>query len=80
MPRRRYCIRFTLWAREWAMPLRARATMHAQSDAGVPFEHTAEMLWADGSSATYFCSFLAQVCVRVCACAGGCTYMYIRTT
>lgn len=63
-----YCIRFTLWAREWAMPLRARATMHAQSDAGVPFELTAEMLWPDGSSATFFCSFLAQ-CTQFAAIA-----------
>ena len=60
-PSPRYCLRFTLWAKEWELPVKARGTMLAQSEGGVPFEFSGEMVFRDGTSASFFCSFQAQV-------------------
>ncbi len=58
-----YCIRFTLWAAGRRLPTKVSArTITAlkggDSDGEVPGEFSAEMQFADGFSASFFCSFL----------------------
>ncbi|MGB7346996.1 MAG: Gfo/Idh/MocA family oxidoreductase [Pirellulaceae bacterium] len=60
-----YCIRFTLWAAGRRVPTRVSArTITAlkggDSDGEVPGEFSAEMQYADGFSASFFCSFLTS--------------------
>ncbi len=62
-----YCIRFTLWATGWRMPERVAArTLTAieggDSDGIVPGEFSAELFFADGISAGFYCSFLTSNC------------------
>ncbi|QDT12011.1 Gfo/Idh/MocA family protein [Planctomycetes bacterium K23_9] len=60
-----YCIRFTLWAAGLRVPTKISArTISAikggDSDGEVPGEFSAEMQFADGFSASFFCSFLTS--------------------
>jgi predicted dehydrogenase len=58
-----YCIRFTLWAAARRLPkqVRARTISHLRgkaSEGEVPGEFSAELQFADGLSAAFYCSFL----------------------
>jgi predicted dehydrogenase len=60
-----YCIRFSLWAMGWQMPIQVSGRILAQSQTpGNPLpvlsEFSGELLFPDGASAGFFCSFLAQ--------------------
>jgi predicted dehydrogenase len=60
-----YCIRFALWAMNWQMPQRVSGRLlsehrHTGSTTPVPTEFSAELLFADGVSAGFYCSFLAE--------------------
>jgi predicted dehydrogenase len=60
-----YCVRFSLWALKYHMPLRVSAHFHAEAPQdegahGVPTEMSAEMIFPDGVSAAFHCSFLAE--------------------
>lgn len=60
-----YCLRFALWAKKWELPrevtgriLTARG--NRLSPATAPTDFSAELIFADGSSLGFFCSFRAQ--------------------
>ncbi len=60
-----YCIRFTLWAMDDRLPEEVSArTLTAieggESDGAVPAEFSAELRFADGISAAFYCSFLTS--------------------
>ncbi len=60
-----YCIRFALWTMNWQMPERVTATILAErgrsdSAAPVPIEFSAEMFFAGGVSANFYCSFMTH--------------------
>lgn len=60
-----YCIRFTLWAAGLVMPTHVRARtitpLCGKESAGeVPGEFSAELQFADGLSAAFYCSFLTS--------------------
>ena len=59
-PPNRYNIRFTLVMKDWLLPVKARGTMLAQTPEGVPLEMSGELLYEDGTSAAFFCSFLVH--------------------
>ncbi len=57
-----YTIRFALWAMNYEMPTEVTARMltaarHSQGPDEVPFEVSAEMVFASGVSAAFYCSF-----------------------
>jgi len=57
-----YCLRFSLWAMNWKLPVRARGVFHTSHGAisardGVPMEFSGEIEYADGASCGFFCSF-----------------------
>lgn len=59
-----YCIRFTLWALNYQLPLQVTGRIHADvqqhSDApSVPQEFSATLTFAGGVSASFYCSFTA---------------------
>jgi predicted dehydrogenase len=59
-----YSIRYTLWALQWQMPLEASGRILAQSQAingrtSAPTEFTAELTFAEGITAGFYCSFHA---------------------
>jgi predicted dehydrogenase len=61
-----YCIRLILWTMNWQMPLEVTgragyACGDGRGDAAVPTEFTGEMIFADGASAGFFCSFLSPL-------------------
>jgi predicted dehydrogenase len=53
-----YNIRFSLWALNWQMPREVSAKMLAQTDAGVPTDFSAELIFDGGISASLYCSFI----------------------
>ena len=60
-----YCIRFALWAKNWELPrdasgriLSARANRLSAGTA--PTDFSGELVFADGSSLGFYCSFRAQ--------------------
>lgn len=59
-----YNVRFFLWAMQYKMPRRVSGRLLAsqpQGDSrGVPMEFTGELFWDDDTSASFFCSFLAE--------------------
>ena len=60
-----YNIRLSLWAMDWRLPLRVTGRLHSEmrgegSPAPVPAEFSGEMLYEDGVSASFYCSFLAE--------------------
>jgi predicted dehydrogenase len=61
-----YNIRFTLWVMDWKLPQRVAGHMLAEhrrpdSPAAVPTDFTAELFFADGVSASFYCSFLSEI-------------------
>jgi predicted dehydrogenase len=61
-----YCIRFSLWAMGWQMPVEVTGRMLVQrgrpgKNERVPSEFSGELLYANGVSAAFFCSFIAQI-------------------
>lgn len=57
-----YCIRMTLWTMKYEMPSIVRARMIRESgepgsDNSVPISLSAEMVFASGVTATFYCSF-----------------------
>jgi len=59
-----YNIRFTLWAMNYAMPVRASGRMLSETKPGapdsVPLEFSGELWFEDGVSASFYCSFLTE--------------------
>jgi predicted dehydrogenase len=53
-----YSIRFFLWTLNWQLPHTVTAKILAQSASGAPTEFSAELFFADGVSAEFYCSFL----------------------
>jgi predicted dehydrogenase len=58
-----YCIRFALWAMNWQMPREVSGrilseTSSDRSQGAVPFDFSAELLFDDGVSSGFYCSFL----------------------
>jgi predicted dehydrogenase len=61
-----YNIRFTLWAMNWELPARVAGHLLAEyrrpgDSSAVPTDFSAELFFADGVSASFYCSFLAQL-------------------
>jgi predicted dehydrogenase len=61
-----YNIRFTLWAMNWALPAKVTGRILAEhhrpdSPAAVPTEFSAELLYADGVTAGFYCSYLTEI-------------------
>jgi len=61
-----YNIRFTLWAMNWVLPAKLSGRILAEhrrpdSPAAVPTEFSAELFYADGVSASFYCSYLAEI-------------------
>lgn len=59
-----YCLRFTLWAMGYATPTHITGRLHAltQGDADsppVPLEFSGTLTFAEGASASFYCSFTA---------------------
>ena len=59
-----YCIRFLLWANHWQIPTqltgRCLTSMRGEkSETEVPAEFSAELLFAGGSTGSFYCSFIA---------------------
>lgn len=54
-----YCLRFTLWACEWAEPVRVSGRVRQATADGVPLEFSGALDFADGASASFHCSFTA---------------------
>lgn len=60
-----YCIRFALWAMNWKMPREVRGQIlserRAQKNlAAVPTDFSAELIFDEKTSASFYCSFIAQ--------------------
>lgn len=60
-----YCIRFMLWAMNWQMPVSVHGRLLAargrsDSPAVVPVECSAELLFPDGVSGGFYCSFQTE--------------------
>jgi len=61
-----YNIRFTLWAMNWELPAKVTGRILAEhrrpdSPAAVPTEFSAELFYAGGVSASFYCSYLAEI-------------------
>lgn len=57
-----YCIRSILWAADFELPKSVVASPDAVlNDAGVLFSCSAALLWQDGKTAAFHCSFLAAL-------------------
>ena len=61
-----YMIRFALWAMNWALPTKVVGHIlgefrHPDSPAAVPTDFSAELFFANGVSAGFYCSFTAQI-------------------
>jgi len=59
-----YCLRFSLWAMNWQLPHTVTGRILSQSAAlsgrlPAPTEFSGELIFADGVSAGFYCSFLA---------------------
>ncbi len=59
-----YCLRFTLWAMKYAVPTHVTGRIHAETRQGadtprVPLEFSGTLTFADGASASFYCSFTA---------------------
>lgn len=60
-----YCIRFALWSLGFRLPNSVTARIHTDrkrddSPAAVPLEFSAEMIFDDGVSAGFYCSFITH--------------------
>lgn len=54
-----YCLRFTLWACDWAEPEQVCGRVHQATADGVPLEFSGSLVFAGGVSASFHCSFTA---------------------
>jgi predicted dehydrogenase len=54
-----YCLRLSLWAMDWQMPRSVSGRLLAST--AVPTEFSGELFFADGISASFFCSFLTGI-------------------
>lgn len=57
-----YCLRFTLWAMNYATPVQVTGRIHAETrqtadSPPVPLEFSGTLAFADGASASFYCSF-----------------------
>jgi predicted dehydrogenase len=60
-----YCIRFALWAMNWRLPREVTGRILSQranrlSPSAVPADFSGELIFADGPSLGFYCSFRAQ--------------------
>jgi predicted dehydrogenase len=60
-----YCIRFTLWAMHWRLPREVTGRILLQngsshSPAHVPVDFSAELIFDEKTSASFYCSFIAE--------------------
>ncbi|MFM2082690.1 MAG: Glucose--fructose oxidoreductase precursor [Verrucomicrobiota bacterium] len=60
-----YSIRFALWAMQWQMPTSVTAKIisargNALSPAAAPTDFSAELIFAGGASASFYCSFVVE--------------------
>ncbi|MGA2029509.1 MAG: Gfo/Idh/MocA family oxidoreductase [Verrucomicrobiota bacterium] len=60
-----YCIRFTLWAMNWRLPREVTGRIlfqsgSARSPAQVPMDFSAELIFDEKTSASFYCSFIAE--------------------
>ena len=60
-----YCVRFALWAMRWQMPERVGGNIMSEFQAHngsppVPSDFSGELIFADGVSSGFYCSFLAE--------------------
>jgi len=60
-----YCIRVALWTMKWKLPKRVTGHVlsefkHSGSQAPVPTEFSAELLFEGGASSSFYCSFLTE--------------------
>jgi predicted dehydrogenase len=60
-----YCIRFSLWAMNWEMPVETIGRVLSRSKAdnengSVLTEFSGELLFKSGESASFYCSFIAE--------------------
>jgi predicted dehydrogenase len=53
-----YNIRFALWTMQWQMPRTITARILAHTPEGVPTDFSAELIFAGGVSAGFYCSFI----------------------
>jgi predicted dehydrogenase len=53
-----YCIRLSLWTLNWQMPSQVSGRLLGSGTGGVPTEFSAELQFADGVSAGFYCSFV----------------------
>jgi predicted dehydrogenase len=61
-----YNIRFALWVMNWELPVRVSGHIlaehrRADSPVAVPTDFSAELFFADGVSAGFYCSYLAEI-------------------
>ena len=59
-----YCLRIALWALRWQAPLEVTGRILSgtgQGPAAVPLEFSGELVFADGVSAGFYCSFTAPL-------------------
>ena len=59
-----YCLRFTLWAMNYATPVQVTGRIHAETQQTadsppVPLEFSGTLTFANGTSASFYCSFTA---------------------
>lgn len=57
-----YCLRFTLWAMNYATPVQVTGRIHAETQPtaespAVPLEFSGTLSFADGANASFYCSF-----------------------
>lgn len=57
-----YCLRFTLWAMNYATPVEVTGRIHSQTQqtadsSPVPLEFSGTLTFADGANASFYCSF-----------------------
>ena len=61
-----YCIRLSLWVLNWQMPIQVSGRMLSEgncphSPGKVPTEFSGELIFADGVSAGFYCSFVTEL-------------------
>ena len=61
-----YCIRFSLWAMNWEMPVEAHGRVLSRSKVdneggSVPTQFSGELLFRSGASAAFYCSFITEI-------------------
>ena len=56
-----YNIRFTLFVMKHQMPAKVSGRLLTENASGVPMEFSGELLWANGVSASFYCSFNTEL-------------------